>query len=98
MSQNIDLCVLGDEGGVTSGPACSLVLDNQVTHDGDLILQLEGQNSSAMDHPMLTQLQQSSSCLLGATVTQLVCTDHSAEPAAPLPPRGPTDMSVSHGM
>lgn len=38
-SQNTDLCVLG--GGVTSSPACSLVLDNQMTHDGELILQLE---------------------------------------------------------
>lgn len=34
-SQNTDLCVLG--GGVTSSPARSLVLDNQMTHDGELI-------------------------------------------------------------
>lgn len=89
---------LGNGGGVTSGPACSLVLDNQMTHDGEMILKLEGQNTSAMDHPILTWLQQSSSCLLGATVTRSVCTDHIAGPAAPLPPRGPTDMIVSHGM
>lgn len=38
-SQNTDLCVLG--GGVTSSPARSLVLDNQMTHEGELILQLE---------------------------------------------------------
>lgn len=32
MSQNIDLCVLRGGGGVTSSSACSLVLDNQMTH------------------------------------------------------------------
>lgn len=40
-------------GGVTSSPACSLVLDNRVTRDGEVILQLEGQNSSDLDHPIL---------------------------------------------
>lgn len=35
VSQNIDLCVLGR--GVTSSPAHSLALDNQMTHDGALI-------------------------------------------------------------
>lgn len=39
VSQNTNLCVLG--GGVTSSPARSLVLDNQMTHDGELILQLK---------------------------------------------------------
>lgn len=39
------ICVLGHGDSVTSGPVCSLVLDNRMTHGGELIFQLEGQDT-----------------------------------------------------